>query len=70
MIVLTGTGVEFLRTNGTPSMNDLVIKRDGQRYVVYHYARQGAIAVYTGEGKSADAYKELKMLLITRRLKA
>jgi hypothetical protein len=49
---------------------DFSIKRDGERWVFYHYAKKNAVAVFLGGGTSVDAYKALKMHLITRRLTA
>ena len=69
-IVLTNTGVDLLRAKGNVPPMDFSIKRDGERWVFYHYAKKNAVAVFLGGGTSVDAYKALKMHLITRRLTA
>lgn len=69
MFTLTNTGVSLLRSSvANPPTVDFAIKRDGERWVFYHYSKKAAVAVYTGGGTSVDAYKALKMFLITRRL--
>ena len=69
MFTLTYTGVALLRSTKTlPPTADFAIKRDGERWVFYHYTKKNAVAVFTGGGTSVDAYKALKIFLITRRL--